>query len=55
MSAIWPRGGVTIVIVEQFAGVTAFADWVAVMGHGRVDVQGPPEEIADQLASAYLR
>ena len=47
-------GGVTIVIVEQFAGVTAFADWVVVLSNGRVSVQGLPEAVTDQLASAYL-
>ena len=46
--------GVTIIIVEQFAGVTAFADWVVVLGRGTVRVQGPPDAVADQLASAYL-
>jgi len=45
--------GVTTVIVEQFAGVTAFADRVAVMAHGRVITQGRPDEIGD-LAAAYL-
>ena len=47
-------GGVTTVIVEQFAGVTAFADRVVVMGQGRVRLDGRPDEVADQLASAYL-
>jgi branched-chain amino acid transport system ATP-binding protein len=46
--------GVTVVIVEQFAGVTAFVDWVVVLGHGRIRVQGPPEAVQDQLASSYL-
>ncbi len=48
------REGVTTVIVEQFAGVTAFADHVAVMAAGRIRLQGRPEEVADQLTSAYL-
>jgi branched-chain amino acid transport system ATP-binding protein len=47
-------GGVTTVIVEQFAGVTAFADRVVVMGQGRVRLDGRPDEVADHLASAYL-
>ena len=47
-------GGVTTVIVEQLAGVTEFADHVAVMGGGRIRLQGPPAEIADHLAAAYL-
>jgi branched-chain amino acid transport system ATP-binding protein len=47
-------GGVTTIVVEQFVGVTAFVDWVAVMAHGRVQAEGPPEEMADRLASTYL-
>ncbi len=47
-------GGVTTVVVEQFAGVIAFADQVAVMTQGRIRAVGPPEAMADQLASAYL-
>jgi branched-chain amino acid transport system ATP-binding protein len=47
-------GGVTTVVVEQFAGVTAFVDWVAVMGQGRIRVEGRPDEVSGQLASAYL-
>jgi branched-chain amino acid transport system ATP-binding protein len=46
--------GVTTVVVEQFAGVTAFADWVAVMAHGRIQAEGPPAEMAERLASTYL-
>jgi branched-chain amino acid transport system ATP-binding protein len=46
--------GVTTVIVEQFAGVTTFADHVAVMAAGRIRLQGRPDEVADQLAGAYL-
>ena len=46
--------GVTTVIVEQFAGVTSFADHVAVMAGGRIRLQGRPDEVTDQLASAYL-
>jgi branched-chain amino acid transport system ATP-binding protein len=48
------QGGVTTVVVEQFAGVTAFADRVVVMGGGRVRLDGPPDEVGGQLASAYL-
>ena len=33
--------GVTTVIVEQFAGVTAFVDRVAVMAQGRIRLAGP--------------
>ena len=46
--------GVTTVIVEQSAGVTRFADRVAVMAAGRIRLEGRPDEVADQLASAYL-
>ena len=46
--------GVTIVVVEQFAGVIAFVDRVAVMLQGRIRADGTPDEVADGLASAYL-
>ncbi len=47
-------GGVTTIIVEQFTGVTAFADRVVVMGHGQIRLEGTPDEVEDHLASAYL-
>jgi branched-chain amino acid transport system ATP-binding protein len=47
-------GGVTTVVVEQFVGVTAFVDWVAVMAHGRVQAEGPPELMTERLAGTYL-
>jgi branched-chain amino acid transport system ATP-binding protein len=47
--------GVTIVVVEQFASVVLdLADRVVVMAHGRVEADGPPSEIRDLLATAYL-
>jgi branched-chain amino acid transport system ATP-binding protein len=46
--------GVTTVVVEQFAGVTSFADRVVVMGAGRIRLDGRPEEVGGQLADAYL-
>jgi branched-chain amino acid transport system ATP-binding protein len=46
--------GITTVVVEQFTGVVAFADQVAVMTQGRIRAVGPPDEIEHQLASAYL-
>ncbi len=46
--------GITTVVVEQFAGVIDFVDRVAVMTHGRIRAVGPPGEMADQLAGAYL-
>ena len=47
-------GGVTIVVVEQFAGVIEFVDEVAILVQGRIRALGSPQEMADQLASAYL-
>jgi branched-chain amino acid transport system ATP-binding protein len=47
-------GGITTVVVEQFTGVVAFADQVAVMTQGRIRAIGAPAEIEHQLASAYL-
>jgi branched-chain amino acid transport system ATP-binding protein len=47
--------GVTTVVVEQFASVVLdLADRVVVMGHGQVQADGPPSEIRDLLATAYL-
>jgi branched-chain amino acid transport system ATP-binding protein len=47
-------GGVTTIVVEQFAGVVAFADRVAVMTQGRIRAIGDPADVSDQLATAYL-
>jgi branched-chain amino acid transport system ATP-binding protein len=48
-------GGVTVVVVEQFAetalGVAARA---AIMLHGRIAHEGTPAEMADAARSAYL-
>jgi branched-chain amino acid transport system ATP-binding protein len=50
-----PEHGVTVVVVEQFArSVLGIADRVAVMTRGRVTHCGTPDEIAEQLATAYL-
>jgi branched-chain amino acid transport system ATP-binding protein len=47
--------GLSILIVEQFAqSVLGVAQRAAVMVHGRVEQVGPPDEIADRLAAAYL-
>ena len=46
--------GVTIVVVEQFAGVVEFVDEVAILLQGRIRSLGSPADMADQLASAYL-
>ena len=49
--------GITLVVVEQNANlVMRMADYVYVLQHGRVVLQGPPAEIAaaGNLAQAYL-
>jgi branched-chain amino acid transport system ATP-binding protein len=49
------RSGVSIVVVEQFAGsVLAVADRAAIMTGGRVQVEGTPHEIERALSTAYL-
>jgi len=49
------EGGTTILIVEQFAHeVLGVADTAAIMLYGRVQRVGPPAEIAEELADAYL-
>ena len=49
------REGISILIVEQFAqailGVSTIA---SIMLHGRITRTGPPQEIAEELAAAYL-
>ncbi len=48
-------GGVTVVVVEQFAETAlGVADRAAIMLHGRVVHQGTPQEMADAAVSAYL-
>jgi branched-chain amino acid transport system ATP-binding protein len=47
--------GVSILIVEQFAqAVLGVADIASIMLHGRITRTGPPAEIAEELADAYL-
>jgi branched-chain amino acid transport system ATP-binding protein len=47
--------GLSILIVEQFAQtVLGVADRAAIMLHGQVSRVGPPDEIAEELAEAYL-
>jgi branched-chain amino acid transport system ATP-binding protein len=49
------RGGVTVVVVEQFAQTAlGVADQAAIMLHGRVAHSGTPEEMAHAAESAYL-
>jgi branched-chain amino acid transport system ATP-binding protein len=46
---------VSILIVEQFAHeVLDVAETAAIMLHGRIQVTGPPHQIADELDAAYL-
>ena len=47
--------GVSILVVEQFAqAVLGVADIASIMLHGHVTRTGPPTEIAEELADAYL-
>ena len=49
------REGITILVVEQFAKVVlGVADQAAIMVHGRIAMQGRPDEIAHELSAAYL-
>ena len=49
------RTGLSILIVEQFAqAVLGVADVASIMLHGRIVRTGPPNEIAEELAAAYL-
>jgi len=48
-------GGVTVIVVEQFAETAlGVADGAAIMLHGRVAYEGTPQEMADAAQSAYL-
>jgi branched-chain amino acid transport system ATP-binding protein len=47
--------GIAILIVEQFArAVLGVADIAAIMLHGRIASVGRPDEIEQELSSAYL-
>jgi branched-chain amino acid transport system ATP-binding protein len=47
--------GISILLVEQFAqAVLGVADIASIMLHGRITRTGPPAEIAEELADAYL-
>ena len=47
--------GISILVVEQFAqAVLGVADIASIMLHGRITRTGPPAEIAEELADAYL-
>ncbi len=48
-------GGVTVVLVEQFAETAlGVADRAAIMLHGRVAHEGTPQEMAEAAQAAYL-
>ena len=47
--------GVSILVVEQFASrVLAICDLAAIMVNGRITRVGPPQELKEELSSAYL-
>jgi len=49
------QGGLSILIVEQFAQAVLGVSTVAsIMLHGRITRTGPPNEVAEELAAAYL-
>jgi branched-chain amino acid transport system ATP-binding protein len=49
------RGGLSILIVEQFVqAVLGVCDVASVMLHGRIALTGPPTDIAEDVAAAYL-
>ncbi len=49
------RSGISILVVEQFARtVLGVADVAAIMVQGRISTIGSPNEVAEQLSSAYL-
>ncbi len=49
------KSGLSILIVEQFAqSVLGVADVAAIMLHGKILKTGDPENIAEELTSAYL-
>ena len=48
-------GGVTVVVVEQFAETAlGVADRAAIMLHGRIAHEGTPDEMAEAAQGAYL-
>ena len=49
------REGISILVVEQFARtVLGVADLAAIMVHGHVTSVGQPDELEEQLSTAYL-
>jgi branched-chain amino acid transport system ATP-binding protein len=55
MVAAIAAGGVTVIVVEQFADTAlGVADRAAIMLHGRIAHEGTPSEMADAAQAAYL-
>jgi len=53
--AVLKEQGIAILIVEQFAEMALqVADIAAVMGQGRIQAVGPPDEIGELLSQSYL-
>ena len=53
--ALLKEQGIAMLIVEQFAETAlGIADYAAIMAHGRIQSVGLPDEIARELAGAYL-
>ena len=49
------KEGISILIVEQFAqAILGVSTTASIMLHGRITRTGPPAEIAEELAEAYL-
>ena len=49
------QSGMSILVIEQFARtVLGVADIAAIMLNGRIRAVGSPDEIEDELSSAYL-
>ena len=49
------RGGVSILVVEQFArAVLGVADVAVIMQHGRATATGSPADLESELSAAYL-
>ena len=49
------QSGISILVIEQFARtVLGVADIAAIMLNGRVRAIGSPDEIEEELSSAYL-
>ena len=55
ISAMVRTEGLSVLMVEQFAGTAlAVADRAAVMVNGRIEVEGTPAEVGDQVVRAYM-